>query len=1535
MKYNRRIQKWHKKGISLLLILLICISTCFGFAFAEDGVEDKTILTYAEQDGKVAIETFHPTASCTEQWQLSVQSFAEWAIENGYSSAEEAFEVNDMVYVSGEANQDIPASVGAGEDLKATPDGLSLYQGDGGSHYLWRLCKAEQANDEESAEESIWDYFWVRTAQPVAMQEYPKESEQSENTIEETYHVIYDANYPDEATKTAGEVPVDETEYTKGADAEVAGNTGNLTAKRSDKEVYQFLGWTTEQNATEPEYTGTALDEKKLTVNSGADITLFAVWKLVKASDRATENVCQIIRGAAYDEATGTFSGGTYVDGYPTLQEAVAALEGTGDEVIEMIADYTMSDAIAITNKKFYLTTAPKTSHTANSNEAGERPKLYTETEAVATLYAREDSQTLYLNPFISVEENAECTISNLRIDAKNSVRREAALVRVIGSSTLNLNRGTVLQNSNVWTQKNSSDNAGAVFCKESKLNITDGVEIRNNSSAVGGAITIKNGTAYMSGGLITNNRAVVTTSDLREKGNNGGGIYFAGGELYLSGGTITKNKAKSGAGIYIEEDTSSLNSKIHISGNPTVFDNVCDGEKFNQNLNITNHVLEISEVITGGQIGITVSGTDINGRDMMEESGIFGVLTPNNDHEIAARKALEVFRNDKNPDLYGNDAGIRIDSTRYMKWGDKVPETEFVCKIGNQGYYALSDAFLDISRNTDDSQTPKTGNAIPEDSTYKVEMLVEDYTLPIGTHFPAGKKIILTTAQENASGTSEEMDYRGTPGTYATINRGKSMVTEKSHLIWMHTAVAESSLMLQNIILDGQGGGTWKDDAGKIVKGNGNLDSRSAILFCESGTIILGAGSTIRNNSSNYGAIQTSYKGRGEKALIIMKEGATIKGNKTIEVIEGMTDGTSGLAVRLSNLSKNIEMSVFQMEGGSIRDSNSSYDNPAGAVNVMGGRFTMIGGEITENDAEGVIVNLEGLFELKNGKVTDNKGTFQSGAVFLNVGNFKMSGGSITGNEGPADGLGGAIGSVNSKDTITITGGKITGNTAALYGGGIYTLNSNTEISVSGSAQIYGNASGTTARPSSTGAADLGESGVVDNVVLRNKQYINVIGTLDKTAKIGITAEGNDETSTDRMTTGARFGVNGDNTQEVLDSLDHFFRDTNGTAADGIRLYGADGGMLDEGDPDEGVAPTYKVVWKPRQFTLTFDANGGDGTMKEILHDGETPLNLEGNTFTYPGHKFLGWNTKADGSGEDVEDKKQGYEPGMKDITLYAQWESTNNALTVSNVVVDAPEGFSEDFDYKLTVKVPTGSELPTSIDCINSGDLGTTSITLDANGEGKFSLKPGANIILQIPRDATYIIEQTKKNEYQTVNAVNGGTQSNSLTTGEISMDRADSTVVFTNTKLYTLTLHKAMTGDFIDSTREFAFDVTITYADNTTKTEKLTLKKDGSVSLTSPLLKGTKVTITEAAASGYSTSYVVNGDDANKIQGRILEDLVIDGDKDVVCTNHSEIAITGVDTGSSNHLPIIIAGAFLILLLMSGTILRFRYLRKKGRI
>ncbi|ETP73290.1 hypothetical protein UYO_0756 [Lachnospiraceae bacterium JC7] len=74
--------------------------------------------------------------------------------------------------------------------------------------------------------------------------------------------------------------------------------------------------------------------------------------------------------------------------------------------------------------------------------------------------------------------------------------------------------------------------------------------------------------------------------------------------------------------------------------------------------------------------------------------------------------------------------------------------------------------------------------------------------------------------------------------------------------------------------------------------------------------------------------------------------------------------------------------------------------------------------------------------------------------------------------------------------------------------------------------------------------------------------------------------------------------------------------------------------------------------------WTISYDSNGGNGTMKEQKVSDGSSVKLNANTFTRNNKSFSGWNTKADGSGEGYEDGAE-ISPG-EDIKLYAQWKTT-----------------------------------------------------------------------------------------------------------------------------------------------------------------------------------------------------------------------------------------------------------------------------------
>jgi uncharacterized repeat protein (TIGR02543 family) len=94
------------------------------------------------------------------------------------------------------------------------------------------------------------------------------------------------------------------------------------------------------------------------------------------------------------------------------------------------------------------------------------------------------------------------------------------------------------------------------------------------------------------------------------------------------------------------------------------------------------------------------------------------------------------------------------------------------------------------------------------------------------------------------------------------------------------------------------------------------------------------------------------------------------------------------------------------------------------------------------------------------------------------------------------------------------------------------------------------------------------------------------------------------------------------------------------------------------------------------------------------------------GDGFSLDGYVFVGWNTKADGSGTT-------YKGGDKfniteTTTLYAQWASTNDILYIKKVLVGKTNGDNvSDVKFKLY-----------KLDGTNTGDSDSTELVPDSNG-------------------------------------------------------------------------------------------------------------------------------------------------------------------------------------------------------------------------
>ena len=138
---------------------------------------------------------------------------------------------------------------------------------------------------------------------------------------------------------------------------------------------------------------------------------------------------------------------------------------------------------------------------------------------------------------------------------------------------------------------------------------------------------------------------------------------------------------------------------------------------------------------------------------------------------------------------------------------------------------------------------------------------------------------------------------------------------------------------------------------------------------------------------------------------------------------------------------------------------------------------------------------------------------------------------------------------------------------------------------------------------------------------------------------------------------------------------------------------------------------------WKANEYTVKYDANGGEGTMTDDkAYQYNANVTVQENAFTRDGHTFTGWNTAKDGSGKSY--KEGAIFPITANTTLYAQWKEnpkyisgfTKEVLTQDEIAAldvegayDNPvnkgdkvlveENGSATFLYKLTVKGDSGA--------------------------------------------------------------------------------------------------------------------------------------------------------------------------------------------------------------------------------------------------
>ena len=178
---------------------------------------------------------------------------------------------------------------------------------------------------------------------------------------------------------------------------------------------------------------------------------------------------------------------------------------------------------------------------------------------------------------------------------------------------------------------------------------------------------------------------------------------------------------------------------------------------------------------------------------------------------------------------------------------------------------------------------------------------------------------------------------------------------------------------------------------------------------------------------------------------------------------------------------------------------------------------------------------------------------------------------------------------------------------------------------------------------------------------------------------------------------------------------------------------------------------PVYlKAVWEtePVNYTLSYNANGGSGSMSsQTVTEGQA-AKLKTNTFTKTGYYFTGWNTKADGSGTSYSDGA--YATFYSNTTLYAQWEKYADPV----ITFDKNDGSGT----TVTQTVPYGESATLNVNSFTRTGYTFSGWNTKADGTGiaygdEASISPSSNMTLYA---------QWQLNTYSFSFDVNGGTGS-----------------------------------------------------------------------------------------------------------------------------------------------------------------------------
>lgn len=766
-----------------------------------------------------------------------------------------------------------------------------------------------------------------------------------------------------------------------------------------------------------------------------------------------------------YVDATATSSAelGTYDDPYKTIQKAVAHETELVPQVIlkndiEVISKVDIPKSLTLRSEDAERSASESNTLTANITRASSLASME-DTDGMFDLSAGTvifKDLAIKGNAGTSAEAvrgihvggNVTLNATDVTVTNFNSTI-EGAAIRVSSAGTMNLTNGTISNNTTTDTV-----GAGAIHVSATgSVNLVDSNITGNSASAAAGGAILTYGKVTMTGGTISTNTSAKNagavfvhangdfilnsgTVEGNTAGGNGGAIYahFNNNEanvggvhqgaavVTINGGTIsnnTENGTDGGGAIYVVKGSSMTMTGGTISGN------TANGEKGGGAIFLAG-TLEMS----GGTIDNNTTpyyGGGINIRD----TGSMTMLAGTTEATISNNKSTK------------DAGGIYVAAGGQLDIQDGTISTN---TAGAAGGAILTYGPVTMSGGTISGNTSKTNGGaifIHYCGTFTMSGGEVSGNTASGTtvgnglgggfyvHRNDSGRGKLTIEDGTISGNQANGEGGGGIGVAGggilevkggTITKNSAKAGGGVFLFYSNVADSATMTMTGGTISNNTSGETG---AGIFVHANAECEIAGGYITGNTATTNGGA-IYVHNNTKSYGS--GKHKGYG---VLTMSDG-TISGNTA-------NGGTGGGAIVLAGTS-------FTMTGGTI-DNNKATAGAGGGIRMSGttANMTMTGGTISNNVAyttSGAIhVTASCTLDLQDGTISGNSTTTDAGGAILNYGTITMSGGKITGNTAKA--RGGAI-FMHQNSTLTMSGGEISGNTAGGNGGAIF-LHSNT----------------------------------------------------------------------------------------------------------------------------------------------------------------------------------------------------------------------------------------------------------------------------------------------------------------------------------------------------------------------------------------------------------------------------------------------------------------------------------------------------------